>query len=694
MSSSTPTREFTEDDIGKDMQIKILKEKNDFLNKQLEEKDRQLDHYKQLCKTLKDLVSDLSSRQRNNSHVNTTTSSLSGNQSQSINSAPFTPITSTATAPPNLSNKEVKLRPPPGFGQPSDKSKQNSNNINNSNSSSIKGRKAKSFHSFSKSLDEDMLDEEEINAYRKPELSASGHQQERRSDDLQWRKPQHSSSQQLPGLTLSSSATIGDEATLGLLGDHNSNMSPFSLSAIQNLTTPTKNSNSSYSNPTTPLSNPQSPSQSRLKKSVSQSSLASWINNTNVPITSVESETSEAHRASHEKDYNSTIHDETSPRNVGFQSMQQPLRSQSVAVGGFGSSSSAQTVDAKKLAKLKKSQSMNSVYTVLEENRLDLKFPELDQLVGQIYPLSKYQQGCRFLQKKLDEKNATNTNIILTELFDHLVELLTDPFGNYLFSKLMEHCDETQRDNVVHKILPDILNIAFDMYGTQSLQKMMPFLTETQIEAVINTLKTSSIALIKHNKANYLIQYCLDNLSPKHNQWIYDSVCACMEEIARDRVGCVIVKRCIDHASPEQKEKLCEEIAKRSLALVQDPFGNYVVQHILDKYPRDPSSDKMIKNLLGSINELCVQKFSSNVIEKSLHVSNVDVREALLAEVIDSDMLPQLLNDRFANFVIQTSLDVANPDQRQQLVKNILPHLGRHYSPYTKRLQKKILQVQ
>jgi len=230
------------------------------------------------------------------------------------------------------------------------------------------------------------------------------------------------------------------------------------------------------------------------------------------------------------------------------------------------------------------------------------------------------------------------------------------------------------------------------MYGTQSLQKMMPFLTEVQIESVVDVLKSSAIALIKHNKANYLIQYCLDHLPAKHNQWIYNSVSECMEEVARDRVGCVIVKRCIDHATDEQRKRLVQEITTKALVLVQDPFGNYVVQHVLDKAPREEQSSKMIRNLLGSINELCVQKFSSNVVEKCLSVADLDTRAALLAEIIDSDMLPQLLNDRFANFVVQTALDVAAPEQRQQLIKNIMPHLGRHYSPYTKRLQKKILQ--
>jgi len=237
------------------------------------------------------------------------------------------------------------------------------------------------------------------------------------------------------------------------------------------------------------------------------------------------------------------------------------------------------------------------------------------------------------------------------------------------------------------------LTIAFDMYGTQSLQKMMPFLTEHQIDAMINSLRPSAIALIKHNKANYLIQYCLDHLPQKHNQWIYDAVVEAMEDVGRDRVGCVIVKRCIDHATEQQLFALSVGITNKVITLVQDPFGNYVVQHVLDKHPDEPQSQQLIRRLGGNLNDLCIQKFSSNVVEKCLKVAHADVRSVLLAEVIESDMLPQLLTDRFANFVIQTALDVAEPEQRQKLVKNILPHLGRHYSPYTKRLQKKILQV-
>jgi hypothetical protein len=74
-----------------------------------------------------------------------------------------------------------------------------------------------------------------------------------------------------------------------------------------------------------------------------------------------------------------------------------------------------------------------------------------------------------------------------------------------------------------------------------------------------------------------------------------------------------------------------------------------------------------------------------------LETADSDTKRYMLEELTNSDLLPQLLNDRYANFVIQTALDVAEPTERQALVLKIIPHLGKHFSPFTKRLQKKIL---
>lgn len=329
--------------------------------------------------------------------------------------------------------------------------------------------------------------------------------------------------------------------------------------------------------------------------------------------------------------------------------------------------------------------------SVFSSEDLEPKFLELNQMIGQIYQLSKYQQGCRFLQKRLEEKITPNTEIIFNELYPHLVELMMDPFGNYLFTKLMECGTSNQRTKVLQKIQPEVLNAAFDMYGSQSLQKIMPFLTDQQIDKMVESLKTNTLGLIKHPKANYLVQYCLEHLQHKHNQWIYDCVGTHMIEIACDRVGCVIVKRCIDFASDAQLQALIGEAKHTILTLVQDPFGNYVIQHVIQKYPKEVFTSSLIRQLLGHLTDLCVQKFSSNVVEKCLETADADTKRYMLEEITNTDLLPQLLNDRYANFVIQTALDVAEATERHNLVLKIIPHLGKHFSPFTKRLQKKIL---
>eukprot|EP01119_Soliformovum_irregulare_P003232 TRINITY_DN1358_c0_g1_i2.p1 TRINITY_DN1358_c0_g1~~TRINITY_DN1358_c0_g1_i2.p1 ORF type:complete len:446 (+),score=132.67 TRINITY_DN1358_c0_g1_i2:128-1465(+) len=247
---------------------------------------------------------------------------------------------------------------------------------------------------------------------------------------------------------------------------------------------------------------------------------------------------------------------------------------------------------------------------------LDSKFPAMEHIAGQVYALSKYQQGCRFLQKKLDEADPAESAVIFDELEPHFVELMLDPFGNYLFSKLVEHSSTDQKTTIVRRILPDIMSAALDKFGSQSLQKMFPQLNDTQIFQIIDGLKDNAALLIKHEKANYLVQFFLEQLSPPHGQWIYDGICQHMREIGTSRFGCVIIKKCLDRATASQREKMIEKASANVIALVEDQYGNYVVQHILEKFPQEENSQDMIMGIRGKIIELCTQKFSSNVVEK------------------------------------------------------------------------------
>jgi len=322
------------------------------------------------------------------------------------------------------------------------------------------------------------------------------------------------------------------------------------------------------------------------------------------------------------------------------------------------------------------------------------RFTTIEEVVGQVYQTCKDQHGCRFLQRKLEEETGQNSHvveIIFNEVYDYMVELMTDPFGNYLCQKLIEHCNEQQQLLIVQKVAPHLVDISKNMHGTRAVQKMIECLcTPSQVQLVVQSLRSSVVPLIKDLNGNHVIQRCLNQLSCPDKQFVYDAVAANCVEVATHRHGCCVMQRCIDSASEEQNLQLVRHITSNVLYLVQDPFGNYVVQYVLD-LPFSVVRVDLIKEFLGSLANLSVQKFSSNVIEKCLVKADDRVRVALIDELSAEETLTKLLQDPYGNYVIQTALDKANHRQRAQLeerIKPILPILRN--TSYGKKIQSKL----
>jgi len=57
----------------------------------------------------------------------------------------------------------------------------------------------------------------------------------------------------------------------------------------------------------------------------------------------------------------------------------------------------------------------------------------LKDIKGEIYGLCKDQHGCRYLQKKLEERNAKDIQMIFEEIKDHMADLM---IGEWLENSL------------------------------------------------------------------------------------------------------------------------------------------------------------------------------------------------------------------------------------------------------------------
>lgn len=135
------------------------------------------------------------------------------------------------------------------------------------------------------------------------------------------------------------------------------------------------------------------------------------------------------------------------------------------------------------LFNLKQEQQVRRPSTTIEPEMNKFAGVQLEDFQGRLYELCKDQHGCRFLQMKMEE-SSTNVNTIYEEVHSHFVDLMTDPFGNYLCQKLLERCDDGQRSVIVEVIAPDFLKICLSMHGTRAVQKLIEFLsTKRQVKS-------------------------------------------------------------------------------------------------------------------------------------------------------------------------------------------------------------------
>ena len=317
---------------------------------------------------------------------------------------------------------------------------------------------------------------------------------------------------------------------------------------------------------------------------------------------------------------------------------------------------------------------------------------KLEHLQGEIYNSCKDQHGCRFLQKKLEERNPDHIQMIFLETNQHVIELMTDPFGNYLCQKLLEFSNDDQRTVLINNAAPQMVKIALNQHGTRALQKMIEFIsTREQIQTIIFALRDEVVELIKDLNGNHVIQKCLNRLSPEDAQFIFDAVGLNCVVVGTHRHGCCVLQRCIDHASGHQKAQLIGQITANAFSLVQDPFGNYVLQYIVD-LQETVFTNPLCYSFQGHIPLLSKQKFSSNVIEKCLRGAEPAVSRMMIEEMLNSNELEKMLRDSFANYVVQTAIDYADPETKAGLVDAIRPILPSiRQTPYGRRIQSKIM---
>jgi hypothetical protein len=271
-------------------------------------------------------------------------------------------------------------------------------------------------------------------------------------------------------------------------------------------------------------------------------------------------------------------------------------------------------------------------------------------MLSQAYVMAKDHVGCRHLQRKLEEEDSYVTSALLNTLRPHLLELMVDPFGNYLCQKLIEVGEPAHLSIILDVCQSSLADLALDPHGTRVVQRMVEVAGNTVFQdKLVEGLKMHVPELIKDINGNHVIQRCLHVMGAPTNQFIYDAACRSLVEISTHRNGCCVLQRCIDAADDSQRRTLVECIIKNAVDLVQDAFGNYVVQYVLDLNLEAPNA-QLASTFIDHMLDLARQKFSSNVIEKCLQLNPPAVQLRMIEAIGSPPNIGLMLGDSYANY--------------------------------------------
>ncbi|SCV04126.1 LAME_0H15962g1_1 [Lachancea meyersii CBS 8951] len=337
----------------------------------------------------------------------------------------------------------------------------------------------------------------------------------------------------------------------------------------------------------------------------------------------------------------------------------------------------------------------------------DLNWTPLEEL--DYVKLATDQFGCRFLQKKLETPHecCAVRDLMYGQISPFFLDLILDPFGNYLIQKLCECLTTDQKTQLVDKIFPHVFQISVNQYGTRSLQKIIDSLdTEAQVDQIISgfgqryTSIDQVVVLINDLNGNHVVQKCIFKFPPTKFDFIIDAIVDHnnIVKVSTHKHGCCVLQKLLSVCTLQQIFKISVKIVQFLPHLINDQFGNYIIQFLLDVKELDfYLLGEIFDKLSIELCQLSCLKFSSNVVEKFIKKLFMILKVSMLPNAAKNNTIPDdvvmvamrillaiidiftanlnvLIRDNFGNYALQTLLDVKNYTKLLQFSDNTYVH--------------------
>ena len=323
------------------------------------------------------------------------------------------------------------------------------------------------------------------------------------------------------------------------------------------------------------------------------------------------------------------------------------------------------------------------------QKRPNLNLLSNEDLSKQAHIFAKNQNGCRYLQKRVENNKELVPTLFFPNVLGHFQELSNDQFGNYYIKIIIKYLSNEMIHRLISLMYPSFLKIGTNQYGTKVLQYLIEFLNNEEnlvlfIERILPYVVTFTKDL---NGIHIIVKLLL--IKSKHTQKILNEIYYNIEYISITREGSnFIIKKLLDIIDEQNLKILFNCINQKLNLIIVDQFGNYLIQNIILKYDLT-FNYHIIENIIKNLVYFSNQKFSSNVVEKCFET---EMKGKVIDEILKNNNFELMLLNDYGNYVIQKALNKADKNKQLLLLKALVPLVDKlQKKPFGQKLLQKLI---
>ncbi|KAL4488851.1 hypothetical protein ABPG72_016504 [Tetrahymena utriculariae] len=322
----------------------------------------------------------------------------------------------------------------------------------------------------------------------------------------------------------------------------------------------------------------------------------------------------------------------------------------------------------------------NQVQNLGKSSSIDSSNQNFNQLFPDLIESCKDQNSSRTIQKQFENSTIEEKNKIFERIQPEALNLMKDQFGNYVIQKLFEKGTIEHKEKLYYIIKGNVEQLSLHTYGCRVIQKALEELKERpqMQEGLIQELNNKIMTCIQDQNGNHVIQKCFETLSSSKLTTIINEVIQNIEELAFHPYGCRVIQRILEFCSNPETKKIYEKLMTNLIRLCECQYGNYIIQYIIEKGQK-LEKDEILQVVKFHFVELSLNKFASNVTEKSIVYSDEEFKAGVLDVLLRPNTqshldtgIVRLTKNAFGNYVVQRLYEKSQHETKLRVCQYLL----------------------